>query len=59
MNIDEFETQLHHLVRAARDNEVAIEGAYDVRSPRADERDYQVGVTEIAKRFQSREFSAD
>lgn len=50
-NRDEFETQLKQLITAANDDEIPIEGAYDVRSPKPDERDYQVEITEVAKSF--------
>ena len=57
MNKDEFETQLHQLISAAREKEVPLEGAYDVRSSRADGRDYQVEITEAVKTIDKSVFS--
>ena len=58
-NRDEFGTQLRQLVRSARDNEVAVRGAYDVRSPKPDERDFQIEVTEVAKKPHPERFPTD
>ena len=59
MNTDKFETRLHQLISAARDKEVPLEGAYDVRSPGTDDRDYQVEITEVVKTIDTSVFSDD
>ena len=56
MNTDEFEARLRELISAARDKEVPLERAYDVRSPKADDRDYQVEITEVVKNTDSSMF---
>ena len=59
MNTDELETRLRELISAARDKEIPLEGAYDVRSPRTDDRDYQVEITEVVKNTDSSMFFDD
>ena len=49
-NRDGFENQLRQLLSDARENGVQFEGAYDIRSPEPDERDYQVAISEIVKK---------
>ena len=44
-----FETRLQQLIADARDDDIQIEGAYDVRSPHPEVRDFQIEITEIAK----------
>ncbi|WP_154018966.1 hypothetical protein [Halococcus agarilyticus] len=46
----EFVAGLDRLVAEARDANVSIEGAYNVRSPRPADPDYTVEVSEIADR---------
>lgn len=50
MTKDEFDAELEHLVAEARDENVPIEGAHNVRSPRRDTSDYTVEISEIVKR---------
>lgn len=47
---DEFDAELDRLVAEARDEGVPIEGAQNVRSPRPDDPDYTIEITEITKR---------
>lgn len=56
-NRDELETQLKQLITAAQNNGVSVRGAYDVRSPKPDERDYQVEITEVASSVDSSKFA--
>lgn len=49
--VEEFDAELGRLVSEARDQNVPIEGAYNVRSPDPDTRDFTIEITEIAKRF--------
>ena len=49
-NRDDFEAHLQQAVATARDNDVPIEGAYDIRSPHPEDRDYQIEISEIAPR---------
>lgn len=51
MTVDEFDTELGRLVSKARDQNVPVEGAYNVRSPDPDMRDYTIEITEIAKQI--------
>jgi len=46
----EFGTALEHLVATARDANVPLESAYNVRSPRPDVPDYTTEVTEQTNR---------
>lgn len=50
MTMDEFDGGLERLVAAARDANVPIEGAHNVRSPRSDVPDYTIEISEIADR---------
>lgn len=45
-----FETELAALIDRARRADADIEGAYDVRTPRPNERAYTVEITEIESR---------
>jgi hypothetical protein len=45
-----FDTALERVVATARDANVPLEGAYNVRSPRPDVPDYTIEVTEQTKR---------
>lgn len=47
---DEFAAKLERLVAEARDNDIPIEGAYNVRSPHPDDSDYTIEISEITKR---------
>lgn len=50
MTRDEFAAELDHLVAEARDENVPIEGGYIVRSPRPDDPDFTVEISEIVNR---------
>ncbi len=50
MDVPAFETDLIDLVDEARSDGVSVAGAYDVRTPRPDEPDYTVEITEVSKR---------
>ena len=56
-NRDDFETHLQQLVATARDNDIPIGGAYDIRSLYPEDRDYQIEVSEIAPKSESTSFS--
>ncbi len=47
---DQFETELGEIVARARDDDVQLDGAYNVRSPHRDVPDYTIEISEIAKR---------
>lgn len=44
-----FAGLLERLVSQARDADVALEGAYNVRTPLPDRPDYTIEITELAK----------
>jgi hypothetical protein len=50
MDHAEFDSALEGVVAAARDADVPLDGAYNVRSPRRDVPDYTIEITEQAKR---------
>lgn len=49
MDVSTFEIELTQLIESARNDETQIRGVYDVRTPRPDEPDYTVEITEVAK----------
>ena len=51
----EFGTALERLVATARDANVPLESAYNVRSPRLDVPDYTIEITEQTKRVPNSE----
>lgn len=50
MTIDEFDAELEYLVAKARDDDVPIEGAHNVRSPHPNDTDYTIEIFEIVNR---------
>jgi hypothetical protein len=51
--LDEFDAELEHLVAKARDENIPIEGAHNVRSPHPDDADYTIEISEIVNRYQA------
>jgi hypothetical protein len=51
--LDEFDAELEQLVATARDENIPIEGAHNVRSPRPDDADYTIEISEIVNRIRT------
>ena len=49
-----LETEFADLIKRAREADLTVEGAYDVRSPWPEETDYTVEISPIAKRTTTR-----
>lgn len=49
----EFDAELDHLVAKARDENIPIEGAHNVRSPYPDDADYTIEISEIVNQIQA------
>lgn len=59
MDSDEFETELRQIVKEARENSISLVGSYDVCMQEADNRNYQIEITEVASQTPVRTSSTD